>query len=254
MNLRSGKVTRNLANPILLVLDLNGTLIDRLVTSTDKALARQNPLCPLVPDFHLNGARVYLRPYLDRFLDDLFQEFKVAVWTSATTKNSVPLVQNIFGKRCKQLAFHWDRSRCDLVSEIGNPYGSVKNLEKVWLDSTVNAGGIWSEKNTLLIDDTPRKSTETPQNLLWLPTYAASNLTINFDHDTTLLCVSAYLQRLAAAHKVNPVEDVRKWVEDVPLFVKSEEHQLPVPYLEFAVTPGEELIERRHRKTRMSGN
>ncbi|KAI8835496.1 hypothetical protein BC829DRAFT_406353 [Chytridium lagenaria] len=211
--------------PILLVLDLNGTLIDRLCTAEQKLLARQNHLCPLNPDFHLNKARVYLRPYLDAFFDDIFARFDVAV---------IPLVDRIFERHKKSLVFHWDRTKCDLVSTPESPYGSVKNLERIWK----------SKENAMKIIPTPR-------NHLYLPTYSASNPNINFDKDTTLLSVAAYLTRLLEEHKESPIKDIRDYLEEVPLFAHSREAGLPQSLAyDFVVNPAPELVGKRHRPTR----
>ncbi|KAJ3097933.1 hypothetical protein HDU97_004469 [Phlyctochytrium planicorne] len=258
--------------PFLLVLDLNGTLIDRVKDVAEKEAARRNPYCPSNPDYHVNGARVYLRPFLDLFLQELVKLCEVGVWTSAMAKNSVPLVDQIFGRQGKDLAFHYDRSKCDLVKTKENPYGSIKNLRRIWADSRVNGDKFWNDnpfsenqKNTILLDDTESKSSDTPGNLLWLPTYYAGNPFVHFDRDQTLLSVLDYIKALVRAHEEKPVDDVREYMAANPLFT-AEKQPAPTATLsrsdmgdftpvtvesEYKSTMTMELYARRHRVTRM---
>ncbi|KAJ3344170.1 hypothetical protein HDU83_005371 [Entophlyctis luteolus] len=202
---------------LLLVLDINGTLIDRLGRGAERSLANKNPLCPAAPDLTLNNHRVYLRPYLDAFFRFLFSNFHVAAWTSAMPQNSGPLVEYIFEPfgGAENLEFVWNRQHCIVEPTPDNPYNSVKDLRMIWKarDTVLaahshekgnfektNERGIWNEHNTILIDDSASKSCRTPRNHLLVPTFSVGDLclTRNCDEDTSLLSVQSYLEDLLA--------------------------------------------------------
>ncbi|KAI8803888.1 hypothetical protein BJ742DRAFT_473118 [Cladochytrium replicatum] len=130
--------------PILIVLDLNGTLIDR-IDKRGRRMVTSSKSAPLKPDCVIRKTYVYLRPYLDTFLDSIFSRFHVAGWTSAIQRNAQPLAEFIFGDRVSRLEFLWDRSMCDQPDkESKNDFSTVKDLSKVWSDPNVNKSVKWT--------------------------------------------------------------------------------------------------------------
>ena len=89
----------------LIIFDLNGTLICRVKSK----LATNGP----PPDFTVNKAKVFIRPYLQNIIDFATsnKQFKFAIWTSAEPKNANALVRKLFGKQLK-FEFVYDRSHC----------------------------------------------------------------------------------------------------------------------------------------------
>ena len=81
---------------LLVVLDLNGTLLQRLKCDASLRIARKmNPA--LKSDGKIHGRPVVGRPGAKKFLEDLLEIADVAVWTSAQAKNAVPMVMLGFG-------------------------------------------------------------------------------------------------------------------------------------------------------------
>ncbi|TPX33432.1 hypothetical protein SeMB42_g07477 [Synchytrium endobioticum] len=228
----------NMARPrprLLIILDLNGTIIDRVKDGAERKLARANPHCP-EPSFTSNAARIYIRPHLEPFLSVLFSNFTVAAWTSAQPKNAVPMARGVFGRHFDNLAFVWDRSHCSAVREGRKDHSSIKDVSKVWNYSPSHAAssltgldghanqvidrqgdsrgssdggtlknsrsqapskqGLWTPNNTILIDDTPYKASYTPHNILAIPTFSVRDSTIDPKQDIALLTVSNYLLEL----------------------------------------------------------
>ncbi|KAJ3189244.1 hypothetical protein HDU85_002869 [Gaertneriomyces sp. JEL0708] len=198
---------------ILLILDLNGTLLER-VTPKHRPAANANPRCPPVPDFVLARAHAYFRPYLDAFLEGIFKHYAVAAWTSANPKNAQPMTQAIFGHYTPQLAFGWDRTHCSDVRNSFRDHSCRKDLYNVWHDPVVNREGIWNEKNTILIDDTAAKAAYTPDNGLHLPPYTVCDPNFDCVNDTSLLSLLAYLDEL----QHNNPPDVRAYLQEHQLF------------------------------------
>ncbi|KAJ3196466.1 hypothetical protein HK101_008873 [Irineochytrium annulatum] len=176
-----------------LVLDLNGTLMHRISKAADKNSSNANPFCPKHPDGTVNGKKIYQRPFLDYFINRLFDQFHVGAWTSATPKNALPLATFLMKDRAQDLLFVWDRTRCDFVK--GNK--TVKDLRKIWQDPWINRDNIWGPMNTILLDDSIYKSSSTPANLLLLPTFTVSDSEYDCKDDTALLSVLSYLEDIA---------------------------------------------------------
>ncbi|KAJ3069790.1 hypothetical protein HDU98_007157 [Podochytrium sp. JEL0797] len=239
---------------ILVVLDLNGTLIDRLGKGPERKAANMNPLCPKEPDLTLNNNKVYLRPYLNVFLQFLFDNFHVSAWTSATPKNSVPLVDFIFEPfgGDKLLEFVWDREKCIIEPTPEKEYNSVKDLSKIWTES-VNDQGTWNQHNTILMDDSACKSCRTPLNHLLVPTFSVGDLklTRNCDEDSCLLSSISYLKDLIASHakaeSTNTKWSVQQFMQSSPLYIESFDDNALYLRNEHAAMPTMEQWTHRHR-------
>lgn len=143
---------------LLLVLDLNGTLIYRR-----KASSRYQP-----------------RPSLQAFLDYCFANHSVLVWSSATPSNVTTVCSKLFTpeQRLKLLG-EWGRDTLDLTN---NEYYSksqvYKRLERVWEGVALRHshpeagnGESWSQTNTLLLDDSVLKGQGQPFNLVEVPEF-----------------------------------------------------------------------------------
>ncbi|KAI8620922.1 HAD-like domain-containing protein [Chytriomyces sp. MP71] len=251
-----------LRRPILIVLDLNGTLLDRLTKGPERSAANKNPLRPKEPDYSLNRCKIYLRPYLDVFLKFLLENFHVAAWTSATPKNAHPMVDFIFepfgGRAC--LEFAWDRDSCIPEPIPGSPYNTVKDLSRIWrLDADAPISGGWTRHNTILLDDTAGKSCRTPLNHLLLPTFSVGDTigTPNCDTDASLLCTISYLNALLRARDATAevgaevgeaAFSVQKYLPENPFFVGTPETGVKLANEAHAANPAPELVAMRHRR------
>ncbi|KAI8828782.1 HAD-like domain-containing protein [Chytriomyces cf. hyalinus JEL632] len=226
---------------LLVVLDLNGTLVDRLTKQHERKMASQNALCPKHSDLTLERCRVFLRPYLDVFLRFLLDNFHVAVWTSAVSKNAHPMTEFIM-----------------------EPFGGAEALEFVWnLSMSFTSSHVWDETNTILLDDSASKSCRTPLNHLLIPTFSVWDLkaTPNCDQDTTLLATMSYLKSLLKSHDnekscTDSISDgsekaawsVRKFLTQTPLYVATPEEKIElVSKIHAAELVEESMLQQRHR-------
>ncbi|RKP19095.1 hypothetical protein ROZALSC1DRAFT_22600, partial [Rozella allomycis CSF55] len=160
-------------------------------------------------DFKLPGVRdrVFLRPHTHTLLDFLFDNFKVGVWTSASHKNAMLLVNRVFGEKKSKLEFVMDRQFCRIVSQISNtiidhvpPKSFVKplackDLETFWKNQTLNPADQFSEKNTVIIDDSTDKVCQNGINAHVIPEYDLSNASYNAQKDTVLLQLKSHLEK-----------------------------------------------------------
>ncbi|MEO1654948.1 MAG: HAD family hydrolase, partial [Bacteroidota bacterium] len=85
---------------ILLILDLDETLIHATSEPENEDW-----------DFSLDTYKVYTRPGLSRFLDEIKKNFQIGVWSSASDDYVAEVCKIIFPDQYP-LEFVWGRSRC----------------------------------------------------------------------------------------------------------------------------------------------
>ncbi|KAG6305918.1 hypothetical protein E4U45_008076 [Claviceps purpurea] len=146
---------------ILVVLDLNGTLLFRP--------SRQNP------------THFVQRPHAKTFLQYCLETYHVAIWSSAQPKNVKSMVtQLLTPAQRSQCVVIWARDRLGLsVTDYGERVQVYKRLSGLWSDPEVMAshpnaveGGRWDQTNTVLVDDSTEKGRSEPYNILAIPEFA----------------------------------------------------------------------------------
>jgi hypothetical protein len=145
----------------LLVLDLNGLLVDRRMAAFAEADGTKR-----APDAKFGKFFIYNRPHMVEFVNWLSDHFTVGVWSSAQTHNAKLLVNHIWGKHRDKLAFVWGQDRCTHVGamETSAPNSKpilLKDLNELWRAPSYARFG---PRNTLLIDDSPYKAVMNPPN------------------------------------------------------------------------------------------
>ncbi|KAL4877706.1 NLI interacting factor-like phosphatase-domain-containing protein [Aspergillus karnatakaensis] len=152
--------------PLLVILDLNGTLIYRKTRKFPPSFQR--------------------RVGLDEFLKTLVQNYKVMIWSSSKPETVDAVCQKIFSEADrKQLVAEWGRDRLNLSSSEYNSKAQVyKTLETVWSSKDIQASypkewaakakkqtARWDQSNTILIDDSKLKALSEPYNLIEIPEF-----------------------------------------------------------------------------------
>ncbi|KAF4120205.1 CPDc [Geosmithia morbida] len=151
--------------PILVVMDLNGTLLHRP--------SRHRPF-----DF-------VERPHARRFLQYCVDTFHLAIWSSARPENVDKMVSQLLTPEQRgRCVVVWGRDRFGLS---GDDYNSrvqcYKRLGRLWDDRDVrrsypgdpDAGRRWDQTNTVLVDDSTEKGRSEPFNILALPEFSATS-------------------------------------------------------------------------------
>jgi TFIIF-interacting CTD phosphatase-like protein len=129
----------------------------------------------------------FIRPQLEKFLDYIFDNFNVAVWTAATESYADFMVENIImTKTGRKLDFIFHRGHCDIADKL---YGGKKNLELVW-EVIPN----YNKQNTILIDDLPETYDLQPKNVIEAPAF--NYLNNNPNEDNFLLYLIDHLDYL----------------------------------------------------------
>ncbi|OBT57958.1 hypothetical protein VE04_00949 [Pseudogymnoascus sp. 24MN13] len=177
---------------ILLVLDLNGTILYR-------------------PD-RRRPSHFLERQSTASFLDYIFSRFQVMVWSSARLENVRLMADKLFpGPRRQYLVTEWGRDRMGLAPEdFVRRVQVYKRLEKVWAEPGIQSrhplqatGATWDQSNTILIDDSLEKARSEPFNLVELPEFKGDSeptdvlqhLTMYLDDILMQKDVSAYMRQ-----------------------------------------------------------
>jgi hypothetical protein len=155
-----------LSKRLLLILDLNGVLLDREYRPLPKGTRETRE--DREDGFRIGAHLVWKRPFTDSFLDYCFKHFNVVVWTTVTAKNGQALVDFVFGKRVDALCGIFYQEYCDLAPA---PPGAdntkplfQKNLSIIWKENPQ-----FSAENTLILDDSPEKLANNPPQCCFNP-------------------------------------------------------------------------------------
>lgn len=185
--------------PLLIILDLNGTLIYRK--------HRKFP-----PSF-------VKRAGLDNFLDTLMRKYKVMIWSSSQPQTVKAVCEKLLtdGQR-KRLVAEWGRDKFNLSkSQYKNKVQVYKTLETIWADNSIQsaypgkagkAGKRWDQTNTILIDDSKLKALSEPFNILEIPEFT-NKPAPGVDEKTIFPRVLARLEMLAKHDDVSKM--MRVW-------------------------------------------
>ena len=144
----------------LLVLDLNGLLVDRRMSAFVDADGTRR-----APDAKFGKFFIYNRPHMAAFVEWAFEHFTVGVWSSAQAHNAKSLVNHVWGKQDK-LAFVWGLTgqvhvgAMDRAKPNSKPI-LLKDLNKLW---AIPSYARFGPRNTLLLDDSPYKAAMNPPN------------------------------------------------------------------------------------------
>ncbi|KAF2145945.1 uncharacterized protein K452DRAFT_242363 [Aplosporella prunicola CBS 121167] len=147
---------------LLVVIDLNGTLVHR-------------------PN-RKDSSKVVCRPYAKAFLRYLLANHRVMAWSSARPENVAKMCAQLFTREQRsQLAAEWGRDRLGLTPAQYNEKVQVyKRLEQVWgaaaqfaWHDNHAAGERYAQHNTLLLDDSALKAASEPFNLVQVEEFEA---------------------------------------------------------------------------------
>jgi hypothetical protein len=151
--------------PLLVILDLNGTLIYRKTRKFPPSFSR--------------------RVGLDDFLKVLVEKYKVMIWSSSQPPTVAAVCEQLFSEsNRKKLVAEWGRDKLGLSkSEYNTKVQVYKTLETVWSNKQIQAshpgrvnkgkkkGPRWDQSNTVLIDDSRLKAVSEPYNLIEIPEF-----------------------------------------------------------------------------------
>ena len=184
-----------LPQSLLVVLDLNGTLLYRTSRATNFVSRRG----------------------LERFLDYCFANHSVLIWSSARPPNVAGVCEKLFTSVQRGLLLgQWSRDTLGLTKDQYHQRVQVyKRLDTVWKNAAIQSrhpkvpeGGSWGQHNTVLIDDSALKAAAQPFNLIEVPTFVG-------DKDP------AEATTEALAQVISKLEELRAW-DNVSSVIRAE--------------------------------
>ena len=132
-----------------LILDLDQTLISAEATE-ELDIKKYKEKSKLFRFDNMDGYyMIYSRPYLQDFLDYIFNNFNVSIWTAASKDYALFIIEKIIinKKPDRKIDFIFFSYHCD-ISKKKKKYS--KELSMLWDIHKING---YSEKNTVIIDD-----------------------------------------------------------------------------------------------------
>lgn len=180
---------------MLLILDLDETLIH----SSKVRLGRE-------PDFKVFDYYIYKRPYLDEFINEVKELYKLAIWSAAVKLYVDEIVSNLFRGEIN-FEFVWTIDKCAIrypnaIKELGyydggNTFYYMKDLKKV-----KKAG--YNLKSVLILEDQPIKVSQNYGNAIYVNPFEGH------PRDKELIYLKEYLKLLNNNNDVRKIEK-RDW-------------------------------------------
>ena len=149
------------------ILDIDGTLVDTREASTRSTYPHTT--IPSLPGYH-----VFIRPYLDEFLQWLFKNFSVSVWTAGSEPYARWISEHVIGR--KTLRHILSARDCQASHDVYKNLKSLNYLSNI--DPTIN------RRNTLLIDDSFANCTSQQNNCVLVQEF---NATVSGDSELKYL-------------------------------------------------------------------
>jgi TFIIF-interacting CTD phosphatase-like protein len=133
---------------------------------------------------------VFSRPGLQEFLDFLFTNFNVSVWTAASKDYALFIIDKIIlaGKANRKLDYIFFSYHCDKSKK--EKHGS-KDLTMLW--DVFNLEG-YTKENTIIIDDNDEVRDNQPDNVLVAPAFEFTEE--GSDKDTFLYKIKSKLRKM----------------------------------------------------------
>jgi hypothetical protein len=187
---------------LLVILDLNGTLLDRG-----------------------NSIRGTARPFLEEFLRYCFDNHSVMVWSSARPSSVETMCSFIFSPQYREkLVATWARDTLGLTAyQYKQRVQVYKQLQKVWKNSAIAHchpdrlnGQTWDQTNTILVDDSTKKAAAQPFNHIAIPEFLISRTRQEVEQKV-LFRVQDYLEE--ARH----YDDVSSYIKSKPFAMAAEQ-------------------------------
>ncbi len=106
---------------------------------------------------------IFERPRVQEFLDYLFENFDVSIWTAASKDYALFVIDNIVLSRPnRKIGFIFFSYHCKISKKFYNK--NSKNLKLLW--EKFHLGGKFDAKHSLIIDDLPEVYESQPKNCI----------------------------------------------------------------------------------------
>ena len=135
----------------MIFLDLDETIINALSKDEMKKVSKNDrDRMNLMPSHNMDDYyTIYERPFLQTFLDFLFKNFRVSVWTAASKDYALFIIKNIILQNKPERHVEWIffGYHCDISKKLKK---SIKDLSILW--DTYHIEDL-NSSNVVIIDD-----------------------------------------------------------------------------------------------------
>ena len=199
-------------NPVLVLADMNGTLVHRSKTRLN---CRTEPACEANKTFYYArpGAKDLIQFLLHaaRTTEEGRRRVVFAFYTSMREANARPIADYLTGGRRVDI-YERKFNKPDPSGE--HDYDTMRDLPSVWSSVKPGSARGFTEENTVVIDDTLRKMRELPHNVLVVPPFEED--AVKKGTDDIMDYVKVYLDMLLV-EEVQDSLDVRETLKARPL-------------------------------------
>jgi TFIIF-interacting CTD phosphatase-like protein len=191
-----------------IILDFDQTLIstqpteDRKLFTKDNKKKMENFKMYNMEDYYI----VFERPGLQKFLNYLFENFNVSIWTAASKDYALFILDKIIigghtNRKIDYFLFSYHRDISKNLSETGG----TKDLNILW-DHLGFEG--YSKDNTIIIDDYDDVYNVQKNNCIFIPPFEFFD--DNSENDTVLLTIKEQLETLKQNNVDKIVNDINE--------------------------------------------
>lgn len=163
---------------INILLDLDNTLISSLSSEEERKKFKKK-----YPKFRWenmdNYYKVFERPGLQKFLDFLFKNFNVSIWTAASKSYALFIIDKFILQNHpeRKLDYIFFSYHCKLSRKLKH---SQKDLSLLW--NKFNLKG-YEKKNTFIIDDHPEVYDVQPNNCIQIEPFEFQDKNSHLDKE-----------------------------------------------------------------------
>ena len=190
-----------------IVLDLDQTLIS--AEATEEYDHKKNKDKAKLFDFHNmdNYYIVFERPGLQNFLDYLFENFNVSVWTAASKNYAMFIIDKVLLKDKPNRKLNWVffSEHCDMSKK--NTKNS-KNLKILWKEFKIDN---MNKDNTIILDDYDEVYETQPNNCIFVPPFEFTD--DKSENDNFLLDLQVYLDNFNKSG-IKSISSINKKIEN----------------------------------------
>lgn len=182
----------------LLILDLDETLIYSVHKKDYK-----NDGYDLIID---NEYFTKKRPFVDEFIEEIKEYFKLAVWTAATEDYAEIIVKNLFTEKNIQLEFLYSRNKCIPKEKSRSMYEYFP--ERYYIKDLSKIKKNYNLERVLMVDDLPIGLQRQYGNLVRINPFNGS------PNDNELILLKDYLITLKDELNFRTIEK-RNWIDNL---------------------------------------
>lgn len=183
-----------------LVLDLDHTLI---CSEDDFNEDKHSDLMKKLKCKDMDGYyMVFERPGLQKFLDYIFANFTVSVWTAASKDYALFIIEHmvIAGNKNRKLDWIFFSYHCDLSQNLKD---GTKDLRMIWEEYGIEG---YSKDNTVIIDDYDEVFATQPGQCIKAPVWEVMDK--DSEHDKFLISAVPELKKMAKSRSSSPADAV----------------------------------------------